>query len=355
MQFSSAILRVLALCSLGVHARLPRQDVVPEGLKTVGIRPLKAGDNLDIRQRIAWNDRTFVETHEVSGTNLVMESEIGGGADGKVYLAKWPKMKTTVVAKSDEAADPSRTVGLLHERQALMHLQEKLPTKKLRHIIHLYYVVYDPLKRPTAQTSHASFLDGHKPSYLVLQYCNRGSLLSFRTTSGVKEATLLKVLAQLLSGIKAMHAVGVEHNDLKVDNVLWSTSSSSSLSKLEATVADFGHASLNNDRFYQKEDLLRFLDICFGLATGLDADHNRYATNVKTSTFETLDKDDLDVGGKRRRKLLSEDFWTFIITNYIDIEQNPDSSITAADLSKQLKKIKTVYSKTLPDTGSSQR
>jgi serine/threonine protein kinase len=73
-----------------------------------------------------------------------------------------------------------------------------------RNIIRLYQHVED-------ETNH----------YLFLELCRGGDLFGVIERNGkLPEATVRKVFVQLLEAVRAMHAVGVVHRDLKLENIL---------------------------------------------------------------------------------------------------------------------------------------
>lgn len=57
--------------------------------------------------------------------------------------------------------------------------------------------------------------------YLIMEYCNAGDLLNFKTTKGkFKEKEARIILKQVVDGFKEIYKKGVMHRDLKLANIL---------------------------------------------------------------------------------------------------------------------------------------
>jgi serine/threonine-protein kinase ULK/ATG1 len=56
-----------------------------------------------------------------------------------------------------------------------------------------------------------------------MEYCNQGNLLNYqmqKPSKRLSEEEVIKILAQILTGVQAMHAQYVIHRDLKPENIL---------------------------------------------------------------------------------------------------------------------------------------
>nr|XP_018911767.1 PREDICTED: serine/threonine-protein kinase ULK2-like [Bemisia tabaci] len=59
--------------------------------------------------------------------------------------------------------------------------------------------------------------------FLVMEFCNGGDLADYLTEKGtLSEDTIRLFLTQLAGAMKALHAKGVVHRDLKPQNILLS-------------------------------------------------------------------------------------------------------------------------------------
>ena len=60
-----------------------------------------------------------------------------------------------------------------------------------------------------------------KVSYLVTEYLEGGSLADLLAKNGaLAEASVLKLMFQVLSGINYLHSKNIIHGDLKLENIL---------------------------------------------------------------------------------------------------------------------------------------
>ncbi|EQC29305.1 CAMK protein kinase [Saprolegnia diclina VS20] len=79
---------------------------------------------------------------------------------------------------------------------------------------------------------------------LVLELAAHGDLLSYVTAHGPLSETATKHIAlQLLAAVDAMHAQGIVHRDLKLENILVTAIDPNAPWKLTVQVADFGFAT----------------------------------------------------------------------------------------------------------------
>src|SRR6201996_6428691 len=165
-----------------------------------------------------------VGTHKV-----VIQKYFSEGGFAHVYLVKMPKpIDGTEAAVLKRVAVP--------DREALTNMRTEVDTmKKLKG--HRKIVTYID--------SHASQLKGGGYEvFLLMEYCAGGGLIDFMNTRlqhRLTEPEILHIFADVAEGVAAMHYLRppLLHRDLKVENVLISTSGSARTYKL----CDFGSAA----------------------------------------------------------------------------------------------------------------
>jgi serine/threonine-protein kinase len=85
---------------------------------------------------------------------------------------------------------------------------------------------------------------GHDRRYIVMDYCEGGTLRSFLNNSpAISLNQSLKLVIDILSGLKYAHEKGIIHRDIKPENILLKTSDRS----YTAHIADFGIAKLKQE------------------------------------------------------------------------------------------------------------
>jgi serine/threonine protein kinase len=85
---------------------------------------------------------------------------------------------------------------------------------------------------------------GHNQRYIVMDYCEGGTLRSFLNNSPLITLNQsLKLVIDILSGLKFAHEKGIIHRDIKPENILLKTSDRS----YTAHIADFGIAKLKQE------------------------------------------------------------------------------------------------------------
>lgn len=85
---------------------------------------------------------------------------------------------------------------------------------------------------------------GHNQRYIVMDYCEGGTLRSFLNNSpAISLNQSLKLVIDILSGLKFAHEKGIIHRDIKPENILLKTSDRS----YTAHIADFGIAKLKQE------------------------------------------------------------------------------------------------------------
>lgn len=163
---------------------------------------------------------------QVGSHRVVIERYLAEGGYAHVYLVRLPKaVNGNEKAVLKRVAVPDKEV--LASMRTEVETMEKL--KGHRHIV-------------TYFDSHVSKLkgDGYEV-FLLMEYCNGGGLIDFMNTRLQKRLTepeILKIISDIAQGVACMHYLKhpLLHRDLKVENVLISSSSSGPRYKL----CDFG-------------------------------------------------------------------------------------------------------------------
>ena len=166
---------------------------------------------------------------QVGGHRVVIEKYLSEGGFAHVYLVRLPK-----AIHGDDGAVLKRVA--VPDKETLASMRTEVETmKKLqgrRHIV-------------TYIDSHASQLKGGGYEvFLLMEYCNGGGLIDFMNTrlqNRLTEPEILKIFSDVSQGVAWMHYLKppLLHRDLKVENVLITSSGASRLYKL----CDFGSAA----------------------------------------------------------------------------------------------------------------
>ncbi|KAL8826380.1 MAG: hypothetical protein Q9191_003838 [Dirinaria sp. TL-2023a] len=166
---------------------------------------------------------------QVGGHRVVIEKYLSEGGFAHVYVVRLPKPvkgEDTAVLKRVAVPDKETLASMRTEVETMQKL------KGHRHIV-------------TYIDSHASQLKGGGYEvFLLMEYCNGGGLIDFMNTrlqNRLTEPEILKIFSDVAQGVACMHYLKppLLHRDLKVENVLISSSGSSKLYKL----CDFGSAA----------------------------------------------------------------------------------------------------------------
>lgn len=166
---------------------------------------------------------------QVGGHRVVIEKYLSEGGFAHVYVVRLPKPvheKNTAVLKRVAVPDKETLANMRTEVETMQRL-------KGRHHIVTYI------------DSHASQLrGGGYEVFLLMEYCNGGGLIDFMNTrlqNRLTEPEILKIFSDVAQGVACMHYLKppLLHRDLKVENVLISSSGSSKYYKL----CDFGSAA----------------------------------------------------------------------------------------------------------------
>ncbi|KAI7902665.1 kinase-like domain-containing protein, partial [Cokeromyces recurvatus] len=107
--------------------------------------------------------------------------------------------------------------------------------------------IQSSLKHPYLLALHRTIQDKDY-IYMVMELCDQGDLFDFvirdQDINPVREQTLVKKLfSQILEGVENMHANGVYHRDLKLENILLKCEDDENEDDITCKVADFGLAT----------------------------------------------------------------------------------------------------------------
>lgn len=163
---------------------------------------------------------------QVGGHRVVIEKYLSEGGFAHVYLVRLPQP-----IHGEDSAVLKRVA--VPDKEALASMRTEVETmKKLkgrRHIV-------------TYIDSHASQLKGTGYEvFLLMEYCAGGGLIDFMNTrlqNRLTEPEILQIFSDVAQGVACMHYLKppLLHRDLKVENILISTSGSFRQYKL----CDFG-------------------------------------------------------------------------------------------------------------------
>ena len=166
---------------------------------------------------------------QVGGHRVVIVRYLSEGGFAHVYLVRLPKP-----INGDDCAVLKRVA--VPDKDALASMRTEVETmKKLRG--QPYIVTYID--------SHASALKaGGYEVFLLMEYCNGGGLIDFMNTrlqNRLTESEVLKIFSDTALGVACMHYLKppLLHRDLKVENILITSSATSRRYKL----CDFGSAA----------------------------------------------------------------------------------------------------------------
>ncbi|XP_075220023.1 serine/threonine-protein kinase unc-51-like protein Atg1 isoform X2 [Lycorma delicatula] len=157
---------------------------------------------------------------------------IGHGAFAVVYKGRLRKNPRVVVAiKSITKKNLAKSQNLLGKEIKIL--------KELTELHHENVVALLDCKESTLNV------------FLVMEYCNGGDLADYLGVKGtLSEDTIRLFLRQLAGAMKALHAKGVVHRDLKPQNILLSHSGqrpSPQPQHIRLKIADFGFARFLQD------------------------------------------------------------------------------------------------------------
>jgi len=173
-------------------------------------------DQPEFRLREIWPPGTVIKD------DYIIERRLGSGGFGTVYLARHRFLQSQHVIKrlhEQLASDESTVRKFIREGQSIRKLSGCPYIVDIEHM--------------------TQAADGHL--ILIMEYVPGGDLEGYLKTKGRLEiAEALDLAAQIAEGLKAAHAVGLLHRDIKPQNVLLARRPDGSL---QAKLIDFGIAA----------------------------------------------------------------------------------------------------------------
>ncbi|CAO3643793.1 unnamed protein product [Mucor hiemalis] len=173
-----------------------------------------------------WSQLSATMVDKVVGDDFQLLEVLGHGAYGCLFLGQNLKNNAYVAVKvlSKSGLDLQQ----LQLQQLEIDIQSSLSHPNL---LALHRVIQD--------TDYI---------YMVMELCDQGDLFDFvirdQDISMIREESLVKKLfLQILEAVESMHAQGVYHRDLKLENVLLKCENDEDEDDISCKVADFGLAT----------------------------------------------------------------------------------------------------------------
>ncbi len=150
---------------------------------------------------------------------------VGQGQFGRVFRATH-KISGQIVALKELETNRFPTAKFLRELHFLISLQ------------HPNVVTFQGLEHTSTGR------------YLVMDYCDGGSLRNLMNREKLSLALSLKLVINILAGLEHIHSRKIIHRDIKPENILLSQDTIG----LIARVADFGMSKINHELSTDKQD-----------------------------------------------------------------------------------------------------
>jgi serine/threonine protein kinase len=181
----------------------------------------------------------------ISQTKYRIIGLVGRGQFGRVFCARWRR----VDQDSDQTANSVLDKNILNKLFALKELdQKRFPTnqflRELRFLIALRHI-------NIVSCISLDYSQNHR--YLVMEYCEAGTLRNLIETKTLisinsQERSLslnqnLKLVMEILSGLKYAHSQNIVHCDIKPENILLKLTATG----WQAKISDFGIARLGQE------------------------------------------------------------------------------------------------------------
>ncbi|KAI8638843.1 kinase-like domain-containing protein [Parasitella parasitica] len=183
-----------------------------------------------VHQDTYWSELSASMVDKVVGQEFQLLEVLGHGAYGCLFLGQ------SLVDSSYVAVKVLTKSGLDHHQQKLQQLEIDIQTS---------------LKHPNLLALHRSIQDDDY-IYMVMELCDQGDLFDYvihdQNENFIREEHVVKkFFSQILDGVERMHANGVYHRDLKLENILLKCEDEDDEDDLTCKVADFGLAT--RDRY----------------------------------------------------------------------------------------------------------
>lgn len=164
-----------------------------------------------------------------------VEQRIGNGTFGKVYLVYSFKYKTHfVIKKITSSASHKNDINeeIFNERYDYKEVKNLTLNSEIQSlilldhpgIIKLYEYFSQPIIKGENEGESSNYgMDGKKEEenvFLVLEYCQNGSLNNFIRKGPIKPPKLYSFCKQIASALLYCHTNGIAHRDIKPANIL---------------------------------------------------------------------------------------------------------------------------------------
>ena len=156
---------------------------------------------------ISEKESPFLGVTRIRG-NVMFGKELGSGAFGQVYKGQWGN-RTVALKKIDITHAKKTFYGVLNEADILESLEwevSRLSTVSHPNCVQFYGIYEEPTPKKTV--------------YLVMEFCDRGTLESALKKGNLSWATHWQWALEMTRGLAYLHQDGVLHRDLKAENVL---------------------------------------------------------------------------------------------------------------------------------------
>lgn len=179
-----------------------------------------------VHQDTYWSQLSATMVDKIVGQEFQLLEVLGHGAYGCLFLGQSLKDNSYVAVKVLTKS------GLDLQQLQLQQLEIDIQTS---------------LKHPNLLALHRVIQDADY-IYMVMELCDQGDLFDYvirdQDENSIREENLVKKLfCQILDGVESMHANGVYHRDLKLENILLKCEDDEDEEDVTCKVADFGLAT----------------------------------------------------------------------------------------------------------------
>lgn len=188
----------------------------------------RAGDFLGVLGHTAADHGVGCKAGDVIAGRYHLQSRLGQGATGDVYLAWDTQLERSVALKflRGSASDDSSRMGrFLAEARAAAKLDH-------RHVA----------------TVHDVGEDEHRRAFIAMSYYPGETLRDRIANGALPVADALRIATQIASALDAAHSAGIVHRDVKPANVLFDADGA-------VRLVDFGAAKLMTESMSTKDDV----------------------------------------------------------------------------------------------------
>ena len=236
---------------------------------------------------------SIAQTISYNGKEFDVVEMLGKGAFGKTYLVKDSDKQASAIKVLDKANKRCNRENLIHE------------------------------SRMQAKVTHPNVVAVHEMAETAKSFLIRMDLASgceaekAAKGTGLPPADFQEAKKQLISGLKACHAAGVYHHDLKPENLLWDASEKT------LKIIDFGFAKEKKEMNGGRYGTRIYMDEELGPHSALNADaYDSFALGV-TLMYLKCGHDGFDVKGWKVAGASARSANKTALDQYID-KKDPD-------------------------------